>query len=77
MPPLPVSFDEATLTTIESLQRRKRDLSEYQIPRLRKCAGPLAVQQRLAGELREDLDTFTRHVEVSRTNSFMCILSFS
>lgn len=64
MPPIPVTFDDTTTSAIESLQRRQRDLSDFQIPRLRKCTGPLALQQRLAVELREDLDTFARQVEV-------------
>lgn len=65
MPSLPTSFDPNTTSAIESLQRRQADLAEFQIPRLQKCSGPLAVQQNLAGELREDLDVFSRQVEVS------------
>jgi protein transport protein SEC20 len=64
MPPVPPSLDEQTQGAIENLSRRAKDLAEFQIPRLRSCIGPLAVQQRLAGELREDLDTFAKHIEV-------------
>lgn len=65
MPPLPNTFDDETKGLIESVQRRRNDLSEFQIPRLRDCKGPLAVQQSLAAELREDIDILGRQIEVS------------
>lgn len=64
MAPLPSSLSEELLTTIESLRRRRKDLSNFQLQRLRSCTGPLAIQQQYAAELREDLDTFARQVEV-------------
>lgn len=64
MAPLPSTLSEELLTTIDSLRRRRTDLSDFQIPRLRNCTGPLAVQQQYAAELREDLDAFARQVEV-------------
>lgn len=64
MPPIPSQLDEETLNLISSLQRRRKDLGEFQIPRLSTCKGPLATQQRYAAELREDLDLFAKQVEV-------------
>lgn len=69
MPPLPTSFDDATNTSIASIQRRQIDLREFQIPRLRGCTESLAVQQQYAAELRDDLETTTRLVEVSLPTS--------
>jgi protein transport protein SEC20 len=65
MPPLPTTFDDATNASIASIQRRQNDLREFQIPRLRGCTESLAVQQQYAAELRDDLETITRLVEVS------------
>jgi hypothetical protein len=65
MPPLPTTFDDATNASIASIQRRQNDLREFQIPRLRGCSESLAIQQQYAAELREDLETITRLVEVS------------
>jgi hypothetical protein len=65
MPPIPSTYDEETKSLIESIQRRQKDLSEFQIPRLRNCKGPLLIQQNLAAELREDMDTLGGLVEVS------------
>ncbi|KAI9509038.1 Sec20-domain-containing protein [Russula earlei] len=64
MPPLPTTFDDATNASIASIERRQNDLRDFQIPRLRGCSASLAVQQQYAAELREDLDTITRLVEV-------------
>ncbi|EMD35457.1 hypothetical protein CERSUDRAFT_96573 [Gelatoporia subvermispora B] len=63
MPPIPSTLDEQTSALIASLQRRQKDLAEFQIPRLRTCTGPLATQQQFAVELREDLDAFSRQVD--------------
>jgi protein transport protein SEC20 len=65
MPPLPTTFDDATNTSIASIQRRQNDLREFQLPRLRGCSESLTVQQQYAAELREDLETIARLVEVS------------
>ena len=64
MPPLPTTLNDETKDLILSLQRRQKDLSEFQVPRLRACIGPLSLQQDLATELREDIETFTRQIEV-------------
>ncbi|KAI0763123.1 Sec20-domain-containing protein [Trametes elegans] len=63
MPPLPSVLDAETANLIASLERRQKDLSDFQIPRLRQCAGPLSLQQQYAAELRDDLDAFARQVE--------------
>ena len=64
MPPLPTTFDDATNASIASIQRRQNDLREFQLPRLRGCSESLTVQQQYAAELREDLETIARLVEV-------------
>lgn len=64
MPPLPSTLDEETTNLVESIQRREQDLTSFQIPRLRSCKGPLAVQQRYADELREALDELSGQVDV-------------
>ncbi|KAI0078338.1 hypothetical protein K474DRAFT_1674202 [Panus rudis PR-1116 ss-1] len=63
MAPLPSALDEEATSLIDNLSRRKKDLLEFQIPRLRSCTGPLLTQQQYAAELREDIDTFARQVE--------------
>ena len=65
MPPLPTTFDDATNASIATIQRRQIDLREFQLPRLRGCSESLALQQQYAAELREDLETIMRFVEVS------------
>ena len=75
MPPIPIAYDENAEKLIESLQRRQKDLHDFQIPRLRTCTGPLSVQQQYAAEIREDMDGFARQVEVrSPVSPFFLIL---
>jgi protein transport protein SEC20 len=64
MPPLPLTFDDATGASIASIQRRQIDLRDFQIPRLRSCSESLTTQQQYAAELREDLEAVTRLIEV-------------
>lgn len=64
MPPLPSAIDEETTRAVESLNRRRKDLTTYQIPRLRECKGPLSTQQQYAAELKDDLDAFAQQVDV-------------
>jgi protein transport protein SEC20 len=64
MPPLPTTFGDATNASIASIQRRQDDLREFQLPRLHGCSESLTVQQQYAAELREDLETIMRLVEV-------------
>ncbi|KAL1746701.1 Sec20-domain-containing protein [Schizophyllum fasciatum] len=63
MAPVPFEMDEETQALLERAQRRQADLFESQIPRLRQCSGPLAAQQALAADVREELDTLARLVE--------------
>ncbi|KAI5122005.1 hypothetical protein M0805_001837 [Coniferiporia weirii] len=63
MAPVPITLEVETKELIDALRRREKDLTEYQVPRLRDCTGLLSVQQRFAAELREDLDVFGRQVE--------------
>lgn len=65
MPPIPVAFPEDILRLISSLERRQTDLNEFQIPRLKSCHGPLSLQQNLAAEVKEDIDSFSQQVEVN------------
>ncbi|KAJ6486623.1 hypothetical protein C8R45DRAFT_1097912 [Mycena sanguinolenta] len=46
-----------------SAQEHEKDLTESKIPRLRSCRGPLSLQQDLAAELHDDIDTFARQIE--------------
>ena len=69
MPPIPSTIDEEASNTIALLERRQKDLLDFQIPRLRNCTGPLTLQQQYAAELRDDLDVFSRQLEVSRVSS--------
>ncbi|KAJ3003039.1 hypothetical protein NUW54_g5514 [Trametes sanguinea] len=64
MPPLPSALDEETTNLITLLERRQKDIADFQIPRLRQCTGPLSLQQQYAAELRDDLDAFARQVEM-------------
>lgn len=63
MAPIPSLLSLETQEVISSLSRKQQDIFDFQIPRLRKCAGPLATQQQFAAELREDVDAFARRVE--------------
>ncbi|KAG5635007.1 hypothetical protein H0H81_012736 [Sphagnurus paluster] len=63
MPPVPITFTEDISRQISASKRRQNDLAEFQIPRLRTCTGPLSLQQRLAAELREDIELFAHQVE--------------
>ena len=76
MPPLPTTFDDATNTSIASIQRRQNDLREFQLPRLRGCSDSLTVQQQYAAELREDLETITRLVEVSLCKTLFLLVRY-
>ncbi|KAI0346703.1 Sec20-domain-containing protein, partial [Trametopsis cervina] len=64
MPPIPSTLSQEIITQVESLARRQKDLDDFQIPRLRSCDGPLATQQQYAAELREDIETFARQLEL-------------
>lgn len=68
MPPLPSALDEETTDLISLIERRQKDLADFQLPRLRQCTGPLSLQQQYAAELRDDLDAFAKQVEVRRVD---------
>ncbi|KAI5996351.1 Sec20-domain-containing protein [Pisolithus albus] len=63
MPPVPTLLDAESLALIELIERRLNDLSTFQIPRLKGCVGPLAMQQRWAAEIREDVERVGRQIE--------------
>ncbi|KAJ8482887.1 hypothetical protein ONZ45_g14794 [Pleurotus djamor] len=63
MPPIPETYDDEATRIIESARRHQSDISNFQLPRLRTCAGPLSLQQKLSGELREDIETLSREVQ--------------
>lgn len=65
MPPVASPLYTEAASTHEGLLRRFKDLSDYQIPRLRDCVGPLTLQQQYAAELREDVDALSKRLEVS------------
>ncbi|KIY61527.1 Sec20-domain-containing protein [Cylindrobasidium torrendii FP15055 ss-10] len=63
MPPVPPTFSPEAVQLIDSIERRFKDVREYQIPRLRAFKGTLGAQQDLATEVREDIDTVGRLIE--------------
>lgn len=63
MPPVPTAVDPESLALIELIERRLNDLTTFQIPHLKACAGPLATQQSLAAEIREDVERVGRQIE--------------
>lgn len=65
MASLPLTIDDDTRNLVDGLERRQKDLTDFQVPRLRQFIGSLVEQERLAAELKEDLDVFGRQVEVS------------
>lgn len=64
MPPIVIELDAETIALVDHADRRARDITEFQIPRLRDCKGPLSLQQQLNAELRDDMDAFARQIEV-------------
>lgn len=65
MPPIPLKLDQETVDLIESIERRRKDIDTFQLPRLGKCAGPLSVQQQYASELRDDIEILAKQIDVS------------
>ncbi|KAF8167292.1 Sec20-domain-containing protein [Crassisporium funariophilum] len=62
MAPLPSRLSEETLSIISAAERRYKHLAEVEVPKLRQCLGPLAIQQTLAEDLREDTVALTRQI---------------
>ncbi|KAL4249862.1 Sec20-domain-containing protein [Abortiporus biennis] len=63
MAPLPSTIDADVQARIDSLQRKQKDLFDFQIPRLKNCKGPLILQQQYAAEVRDDIEQFAKVVE--------------
>ncbi|KAJ3895269.1 Sec20-domain-containing protein [Lentinula edodes] len=63
MPPLSPIFTPEAAQVISSIRRIELDISDVQIPRLKRCLGPLSLQHKLSTELREDIDVFARQIE--------------
>lgn len=77
MPPIPLKFDQEATDLIEAIERRRRDIETFQLPRLEKCTGPPSAQQQYASELRDDIETLTKQTDVSvRTNHVQVRLSW-
>lgn len=65
MPPLPSTPSDL----YPSITRRLDDIDSFQIPRLAKCSGPIALQRDLAEETKGDLEQVRRNIEVSGESS--------
>ena len=65
MAPIPSRLPEDVISLLSSAERRYKHISDITIPELRKCSGPLSVQQRLADDVREDTLTLSRQIQVS------------
>ena len=65
MPPIPSRLPEETLSLISAAERRYNHLNDTEVPNLRRCTGPLSLQQTLADDLRESTALLTRQIEVS------------
>ncbi|KAJ1307619.1 hypothetical protein OPQ81_001716 [Rhizoctonia solani] len=63
MPPVASPLFIEAQAAHEGISRRLRDLNEFQIPRLRDCKGPLALQQQFAAELRDDTEAIAKRLE--------------
>jgi protein transport protein SEC20 len=68
MAPIPSRLPEETLALISAAERRYKHIAEVEIPELRKCIGPLSVQQALAEDVREATIALTQQIEVCLPN---------
>lgn len=68
MAPIPNRLPEETRSLISAAERRYKHIAEVEIPELRKCIGPLSVQQALAEDVRESTITLTQQIEVCLSN---------
>lgn len=64
MPPLPDPLYDDAKAKLEKLERRINDAFLFQVPRLRNHVGTIALQQQYAGELREDIESCRRELQV-------------
>lgn len=74
MAPIPSRLPEDVISLLSSTERRYKHISEFTIPELRRCTGPLSVQQRLADDVREDTLALSRQIEVSGTLHLLHLL---
>ena len=65
MPPVPPKFDQETTDLIESIERRRKDIDTFQLPRLESCTSSLSTQQQYASELRDDIEILAKQIDVS------------
>ncbi|KIM45396.1 hypothetical protein M413DRAFT_442068 [Hebeloma cylindrosporum] len=63
MAPIPSRLPEEALSLISAAERRYKHIADTEIPELRKCIGPLSVQQALAEDVREDTIALTQQIE--------------
>jgi hypothetical protein len=75
MPPLLDTLYDETKTKLERIERRLNDAASFQIPRLRNHIGTLALQQQYSAELREDLESCRRELQVGVVSLFLSSLS--
>ena len=75
MAPIPARLTDEVQSLIASIERRYKYISETSVPELRKCTGPVSLQQRLAEDVREDTVTLARQIEVSSQRSFFAYIS--
>lgn len=51
-------------SSLSATSRRLTDLRDFQLPRLQKCVGPIGLYRELGEEMRVDLETVRRPLEV-------------
>ncbi|KAF8971834.1 Sec20-domain-containing protein [Flammula alnicola] len=67
MAPIPSRLPEEALSLISSAERRYKRIVESAVPELRRCIGPLSMQQTLAEDVREETVALTRQIEALDT----------
>ncbi|KAF8325881.1 Sec20-domain-containing protein [Cantharellus anzutake] len=67
MPPISDPLHDETLVKLGKLHTRIQDALSYQVPRLFNHTGSVAVHQQYAAELREDIESFRRELEILET----------
>jgi hypothetical protein len=60
----PPQLPHELLDLVESISRRFNDLESYQLPQLAECRGPLTLHEQLAGDLRGEISSIRRDLEV-------------
>ncbi len=77
MPPLPDPLHEETLLKLDKLRRRIEDAQSFQVARLHDHTGSVAVQQQYAAELREDIESYRRELEVVSNSKLKSLSRYS